>query len=573
MPPKVVRAASKSGCTFCGYLGHDESQCRIKQSMERRKAKNGITAMPVSSEQEEKEEQTNDECEDPNSDPSLALRTVRIASLEHAPSSHKIQLDSAADVHLSGVLSLFTNKTRLSTPVEIRGVNDSSPTIVAHEKGVIELQIMLAGEHKTAVVRDVLYVPSYHGTIISQGVLTREGFDVTAVGCKGNTPGKVTITRHGRLCLQGTQLANSPRTYVDLYMPTKTATVVDKQQESDNSLQVHSSPVNTSSVAQWHARLGHISEETVKHTLQQLSIPFTTSNNAVCETCLLGKMKHNDKQGSSMTRATTPLERVSIDLSGRLRNTSVGGAEYLGVIVDEATSYTHCICARTKDEFSTSAIQWLTFIQEHLGKKVKYLRRDNAGEYHTLSDYCVSHGIIQETTVAGNSFQNGLSERTLGTLERMTRTMMIGAGAPAGFWAEASMTAAFILNHTIHKTRGGSFPITTFLGLKPRLDLIKPFGSAAYALIQDAYKWGAQSNKTVYLGPAANKKGYKLWDPNAHKVVVALHVRFVEDVFPWKKTPTLPAAPPDPTAVVEEDDSEHSQQKERKMLSYQSTVV
>ena len=288
-PPSAVQVARSGMCFFCGHLGHTQAQCKLKQAIDLRKVKNGLVTKSIHTPQGEAAEQTQEEYADQDHDPSIAVEQILVASLENVPSSVKVQLDSAADVHLSGVASLFTHKTALASPIEIKGVNDNSPTIVACEKGAIRLPIVLGGEQTTVVVRDVLYVPNYHGTILSQGTFTKQGLDVIALGCKGSAPGKVTILRDGRPCLQATQQPNSPRTYVDLYTPAIRAMIVEGHPPDGSTAEIGSTTITKASVEQWHIRLGHLNPETVEKTLQQLRIPFThKTEGSTCETCLLG---------------------------------------------------------------------------------------------------------------------------------------------------------------------------------------------------------------------------------------------------------------------------------------------
>jgi hypothetical protein len=46
---------------------------------------------------------------------------------------------------------------------------------------------------------------------------------------------------------------------------------------------------------------------------------------------------------------------------------------------------------------------------------------------------------------------------------------------------------------------------------------------------QEVSKLDSKSKKCVFLGYANGVKGYRLWDPTAHKVVISRDVIFVED--------------------------------------------
>ena len=168
----------------------------------------------------------------------------------------------------------------------------------------------------------------------------------------------------------------------------------------------------------WHRRLGHLSEELLKRTLELSQIRTTTSQlTKPCDACAIGKMKKNPRPGPSSNIASQPLERLCTDLSGRLRHPSIGGAEYFGVVVDQFTGFIAALFVKKKSEFSPKIIGWSEFAQRQTGVPVKIFRSDNAGEFDVLNQYCVEHSIKREFTVARNSFQNALAERMIGELE------------------------------------------------------------------------------------------------------------------------------------------------------------
>ena len=46
---------------------------------------------------------------------------------------------------------------------------------------------------------------------------------------------------------------------------------------------------------------------------------------------------------------------------------------------------------------------------------------------------------------------------------------------------------------------------------------------------QERTKLDPKFNKGIFLGYADGVKGYRLWDPTAHKIVISRDVIFVED--------------------------------------------
>nr|KAJ0216932.1 hypothetical protein LSAT_V11C300102190 [Lactuca sativa] len=89
--------------------------------------------------------------------------------------------------------------------------------------------------------------------------------------------------------------------------------------------------------------------------------------------------------------------------------------------------------------------------------KVKQLRSDHGTEFRnsTLEVFCDHKGIGQNFSGPRTPQQNGVAERRNRTLIEAGRTLMIHAGLPMSFWAEAVNTACFTQNrsliHRIHK--------------------------------------------------------------------------------------------------------------------------
>ena len=74
---------------------------------------------------------------------------------------------------------------------------------------------------------------------------------------------------------------------------------------------------------------------------------------------------------------------------------------------------------KQKSEVFAKFKEWKTETENQTGRKIKYLRSDNEGEYtsNEFTDYCKQEGITRHFTVKKNPQQNGAAER-------MNRTLM-----------------------------------------------------------------------------------------------------------------------------------------------------
>ena len=87
-------------------------------------------------------------------------------------------------------------------------------------------------------------------------------------------------------------------------------------------------------------------------------------------------------------------------------------------------------------------------VENHLNKKIKFLRSDHGGEYlsYEFGVHLKQCGIVSQLTPPGTPQCNGVSERRNRTLLDMVRSMMSLTDLPLSFWGYALETAAFTLN-------------------------------------------------------------------------------------------------------------------------------
>ena len=72
-------------------------------------------------------------------------------------------------------------------------------------------------------------------------------------------------------------------------------------------------------------------------------------------------------------------------------------------------------------------------MENRTGQRLKILRTDNGGEY--TSDEFQNH--LKRCGIPRTPEQNGAAERLNRTLVETTRAMLLDAGLPQSFWAEA----------------------------------------------------------------------------------------------------------------------------------------
>ncbi|GJW24902.1 ribonuclease H-like domain-containing protein [Tanacetum coccineum] len=117
-------------------------------------------------------------------------------------------------------------------------------------------------------------------------------------------------------------------------------------------------------------------------------------------------------------------------------------------------------------------------IENLIDLKVKVIRCDNGTEFknRVMNQFCEMKGIKREFSVARTPQQNGVAERKNRTLIEAARTMLADSKLPTTFWAEVVNTACYVQNRVLVIKPHNKTPYELFLGRKPALSFMRPFG-------------------------------------------------------------------------------------------------
>lgn len=281
----------------------------------------------------------------------------------------------------------------------------------------------------------------------------------------------------------------------------------------------------------WHRRFGHTSfdyMDFLKSELKNMTIP----KNSVCETCIKGK--HSRKPFSDKgNRAKQLLELVHTDLCGPLQVKSFKGNRFILTFIDD---FSH----KKKSDVYKCFIDFKTMVENQSGNKLKVLRSDNGTEYfsNAFKRYCEHNGILQQKTAVYTPQQNGVAERINRTILEKVRCMLIDSGVAKEFWAEAVMTAAYIINRVPCKGSGDKSPEEIWSGQKPNMKWLKVFGCKAYAQVPAVKrkKLDDKSTECIFVGYSSDSKTYRLYDVREKMIITSRDVIFIESSVQSKVT-------------------------------------
>ena len=185
---------------------------------------------------------------------------------------------------------------------------------------------------------------------------------------------------------------------------------------------------------------------------------------------------------------------IHSDLCGLIGTSSHSGYKYFIIYIDDWSRYIWVYFLKTKsaDEISSRFQEFQALLQTQCPQaRIQRFRSDNgSGEYNNtiFQNVFKEHGIIYEPSTPYTQHQNGVSERTIRSINDMARSMLHDSQLPEVFWSEAVNTAVYIRNRsptrglsTVNSPSGGLSgrlltPYECYSGKCPSLGHIRPFG-------------------------------------------------------------------------------------------------
>ncbi|GJX79398.1 ribonuclease H-like domain-containing protein [Tanacetum coccineum] len=148
-----------------------------------------------------------------------------------------------------------------------------------------------------------------------------------------------------------------------------------------------------------------------------------------------------------------------------------------------------------------------------------------------MNQLCEIKGIKREFSVARTPQQNGVAERKNRTLIEAARTMLADSKLPTNFWAEAVNTACYVQNRVLVIKPHNKTPYELFLGRKPDLSFMRPFGCPVTILntIDHLGKFDGKADEGFFVGYSTNSKAFRVFNSRTRIVEENLHVQFSEN--------------------------------------------
>ncbi|GJU15611.1 ribonuclease H-like domain-containing protein [Tanacetum coccineum] len=287
----------------------------------------------------------------------------------------------------------------------------------------------------------------------------------------------------------------------------------------------------------WHRRLGHINFKTLNKLVRGNLVRGLPSkifeNNHTCVACQKGKQHKASCKTKTVSSISQPLQMLHMDLFGPTFVKSLMKKMYCLVVTDDYSRFSWVFFLATKDETSEILKTFITGIENLIDLKVKVIRCDNGTEFKNkvMNQFCEMKGIKREFSVARTPQQNGVAERKNRTLIEAARTMLADSKLPTTFWAEAVNTACYVQNRVLVIKPHNKTPYELFLGRKPALSFMRPFGCPVTILntLDHLGKFDGKADEGFFVGYSTNSKAYRVFNNRTRIVEENLHVKFSEE--------------------------------------------
>ncbi|GJS83086.1 putative ribonuclease H-like domain-containing protein [Tanacetum coccineum] len=287
----------------------------------------------------------------------------------------------------------------------------------------------------------------------------------------------------------------------------------------------------------WHRRLGHINFKTMNKLVKENLVRGLPSklfeNDQTCVACQKGKQHRASCKSKTVSSISQPLHMLHMDLFGPTFVKSLMKKMYCLVVTDDYSRFSWVFFLATKDETSGILKSFITGVENLIDQRVKVIRCDNGTEFKNkeMNQFCERKGIKREFSVARTPQQNGVAERKNRTLIEAARTMLADSKLPTTFWAEAVNTACYVQNRVLVTKPHNKTPYELFLGRKPALGFMRPFGCPVTILntIDHLGKFDGKADEGFFVGYSINSKAFRVFNSRTRIVEENLHVQFSEN--------------------------------------------
>ena len=179
---------------------------------------------------------------------------------------------------------------------------------------------------------------------------------------------------------------------------------------------------------------------------------ITKPTNTLCKHCQQGKQTKTRFKSKEYS-TTRPLEIVHTDLVGPTKTKGLKGEKYFMLLVDDYTRMTVVFFLKNKSKYFENFKLYKEMVENEMDSKIKCLIYDNGRKFTSkeFMDYCSSHGIKKQFSIARTPQQNGVVERKNGIVQEMARTMIMDSKLTDIFWTGSAYNSSHLKQSNAQK--------------------------------------------------------------------------------------------------------------------------
>ena len=356
-------------CNHCSKVGHFETKCwkKFPHLNPHKKSRKPDSSLVVNEKQDD--------------EPVICLMTKHHERNTPKKSTDWF-IDSGCTAHMTYDRSAFTAfNEEVQAGVELG--NQATSMVMGH--GDINITLLVEGQKRPCILKNVLYVPDLGFQLISVKTLNKSSFEVVFKN------GICHISKKGSVIATGSLKNNLYK--LNTWTSDDTALIAD--------------------INLWHKRLAHVDPTLIKsmasnHTATGLKISDGQSTDVTCSGCIFGKAHRSIIPKKAIKKSESVLDLVHSDVNGPLEVPSMGGSRYFITFIDDHSKWIVAYPMKNKSEsfdcfkqyhkyaetHTGNVVKMINFVQHRKEPKLKKLRTDNGGEY--LSDEFRSYLLLSK---------------------------------------------------------------------------------------------------------------------------------------------------------------------------------
>ncbi|KIK14931.1 hypothetical protein PISMIDRAFT_16919 [Pisolithus microcarpus 441] len=420
-----------------------------------------------------------------------------------------ILFNSGASRHMSSYRNKFLDyKPIIPKPI----TTADSHTFHAIRKGDLMISIPNGTIRRNIRLKDVLYAPKMGITLVSVSKLDATGYATLfrdkkcqVFDSRKKKLGEIPMT-NGLYCLK-----RSRQIYASLVKATKPLTM-----------------------AEIHARLGHIAPEAIRCMLKDGTITGITLNEAhstmgACDSCEYAKATRKPiGKERDPPRQEHLGDEIHTDLWGPSPVQTPGHSQYYMSFTDDHTRYTTLYLQKMKSETFASYKAYKAWLQTQFSAKIKCLRSDRGGEYLSaeFTKHLKSAGTECRVTVHDTPEHNGVAERLNRTLIEWVCALIHASGLPKNLWGEAIMHATWLKNRSSTRCLGTKTPYKMLYHKPPNLTKIPVWGCHVKVHDNTGSKLDMRARDGYWVGFDPESDGHRIYWPDTRSIGIKRSVTF-----------------------------------------------